>query len=108
MPIREFEAWVAKIVDDEDNYAYRFIYDAYATVSNNNSSYYYQLVPEETRHQLMLKGSKEIHLTFESDADKRAFTDYLFQRFCRDDYQTMADWHAERMQWHAEDIEAWK
>jgi hypothetical protein len=107
----EFEAWVDQVLDDEDEFGYRYIYDAYEMAQDPQGRGSYCKMETRTNAEgvteyLLFTWRKECALVLLGDAGRNAFIDYLITRFAPET-RNLDAWHNQRSQWHGEDIDGW-
>ena len=107
----EVADWVAYILDKQDEYAYRYIADAYDVVqSRRNIGLYFNLIRsvESNAPQRFLLVSKHggHQLRFENETGLQKFPDFLLDRFCPTS-RDMNAWHEQQATWHREDDDEW-
>lgn len=107
MGTNKFENWADYILDEKDEFYYRYIYDAYVVVKAATSGYYYELRSENNDIILFNQFTKKTELVFVNEEEKLFFLNYLFTRFCGNDYNSIKDWHATMHQWHGDDLKNW-
>jgi hypothetical protein len=107
----EFEAWVKQVMDDEADFGYRSIYDAYS-IARNPQGYgsYCHIVTrtnaEGATEYLLSTWRDEYALVLKGEQGRSDFMEYLTNRFAPE-ARNIDTWHDQRSQWHGEVIDGW-
>ncbi|CAG0998594.1 hypothetical protein ANAEL_02781 [Anaerolineales bacterium] len=106
-----FNEWVQQVLNEEDEFSYRYIYDAYRLAENpHRDGLYYTLVTRtntEGRLEYVIQDRQSDYaLILETEEGRISFTEYLLNRFCPQT-RNMEMWHNQRHQWYVDDLNNW-
>jgi hypothetical protein len=102
---RDFRAWIDGLIDEYDEFAYRYVYDAYLVARDRDQGVYFRaeaLPGSESlaiRHLWLREGDEDLIIA--SEAERREMVAYLDARFGRG--RTMNEWHNRAHEGRAED-----
>ncbi|WP_189212798.1 hypothetical protein [Actinokineospora fastidiosa] len=101
--IDSFDAWLAQVHDDEDEYAYRAVYYAYMGAHSGR-----RIAGEACGEVLpgggyRLTAGRDRELVLGNESARKAFVAHLVARYCGDRYPDMAAWEAARHRGLVED-----
>lgn len=113
--MREFysyEQWVAYVLDEDAELAYRAIYDAYLLVQNPRSFGLFFLIQRRAcldgkREYVLERTQGDYKLILVGEQGREAFVEYLLERFSPHE-RDMAQWHQRRDQWYGDDLDSWE
>jgi hypothetical protein len=104
---RDYRGWLDKLIDDSDEFAYRYVYDAYLVARDRDRGMYFsaEVLPTAggaatlIRRHLLQEGDEDLLLA--SEEERLSFIAYLDARFGRG--RGMTQWHDRAHQGFIED-----
>lgn len=107
-----YEGWVDYVLDEEREFSYRSIYDAYLLVQNPRSFGVFFTIESRAaadggQEYVLVDPQGEYALILAGNPGREAFIEYLISRFSPQE-RDMASWHQLRHQWHGDDLDSWE
>ncbi|MFD6358201.1 hypothetical protein [Nocardia tengchongensis] len=105
--MEKFDAWLAQIHDDQDEFAYRAIYSAYLNAAGG-----FPFDGVESSCRRLADGGFEITagretITLADDAEREALAAHMVNRYCEERYPGMREWEEQQHRWYVDDLRDW-
>ena len=105
--IDSFEQWLTQLATDEDEFAYRYIYDLYLSILTCRHGLYFIVHSVDQKGYMVIdrcEGNRYFYI--ESDKKRLQMVDYMITRYCPKT-QDMSAWHDRHQQWRSQDL-SWR